>query len=81
MTNIITRSTKTKPPELILLQRVEAEYAEMPGLALTPAQVARLWNLDLSQSVELLAELVNRGFLVRDAAGMFRRPGYPECTH
>ena len=57
-----------------LFHRIRAEYKEMPGLRLTPAQAARLFNLDLTHCAEILSTLVNSGtlwtngreFLVRD---------------
>jgi Fic family protein len=56
------------------LQRIRAEYLEMPGLVLTLPQAARLWCLTASQAKSALTELVNGGFLVRDARGGYRRP-------
>jgi len=58
-----------------LHQRIRAEYSEMPGLRLTLAQAARLFNLELTHCAEILSTLVNRGilwtngreFLVRNA--------------
>jgi hypothetical protein len=40
-----------------VIQRIQAEYAEMPGLTLTLPQAARLWGLDVGQSERLLSEL------------------------
>ena len=31
-----------------VLQRIQGEYLEMPGLRLTPAQAQRLWGLERS---------------------------------
>ena len=44
---------------------IRAEYLEMPGLRLTLAQAARLWNIDRDTCVEALASLVGTGFLYR----------------
>ena len=63
-----------------LLQRVRAEYREMPGLTLTVPQAARLWSLSASQSLGLLSDLVGSGFLIRDVRGAYRRPGCPRCS-
>src|SRR5262249_42763548 len=63
-----------------LLQRIQREYREMPGLAVTLEQAARLWGLSLRQSERLLAELVRRGFLMREVRGAFRRSGCPRCS-
>ena len=46
-----------------LRQRVCGEYLEMPGLRLTLAQAARLWNVDAATSARVLGELVDSMFL------------------
>jgi hypothetical protein len=46
-----------------LHQRVRGEYREMPGLRLTVAQAARLFNLDHTQCEQLLDTLVTDGAL------------------
>ena len=46
-----------------MLQRVRAEYLEMPGLSLTTDQAARLWAVDRSLACLLLERLVTSGFL------------------
>jgi Fic family protein len=61
-------------------RRIRAEFHEMPGLTLTVPQAARLWSLSLAQSERLLSELVDRGFLVRDPHGAYRREGCPRCS-
>jgi hypothetical protein len=77
-----TIETTRAEGRLEILQRIRAEYADMPGLALTLHQAARLWDLDLGQSALLLGELMAEGFLIQDAeTGMFKRPGCPECVH
>jgi DNA-binding IclR family transcriptional regulator len=43
----------------------------MPGLRLTLAQAARLWQLDRSSCEALLLALVDEGFLTRTADGAF----------
>jgi hypothetical protein len=53
--------------------RVRAEYLEMPGLQLTVAQAARLWQLDPDLSHAVLAELVAARFLVRTRGAAFAR--------
>jgi hypothetical protein len=47
------------------LQRIEAEYREMPGLSVTDAQAQRLWGLDNMTCKRALDALVQRGFLKR----------------
>ena len=63
-----------------LLRRIRAEYQEMPGLTLTLSQAARLWSLGASESLSVLSQLVDSGFLIRDTKGAYRRPGCPRCS-
>jgi Fic family protein len=60
--------------------RIKAEFLEMPGLTLTVQQACRLWSLSPAQSERLLSDLVDRGFLVRDPRGAYRRGGCPRCA-
>jgi hypothetical protein len=46
-----------------LLARIRAEYREMPGLCLTPAQAARLWGLAPGACADVLQALVVDGTL------------------
>jgi hypothetical protein len=43
--------------------RIRAEYQEMPGLRLTTAQAARLFNLDPNHCRQTLESLVSAGTL------------------
>ena len=52
-------------------RRAEAEYLEMPGLKLTPAQAARLWQLDPVASTRLLDSMVEAGTLHRARDGAY----------
>jgi hypothetical protein len=45
------------------VDRVRAEYLEMPGLALTAQQMRRLWLLDASLCDAVASSLVASGFL------------------
>ena len=54
-----------------LMTRVRGEYREMPGMQLTVAQAARLWQIDPSACEAVLNLLVNDGFLTQTAAGTF----------
>ena len=45
------------------LERIRAEYLEIPNLCLTKSQVQRLWGLDPVMSDALLAALVYVNFL------------------
>ena len=56
-----------------VLQRIQGEYAEMPGLRLTPAQAQRLWGLDRATCEALLKTLVNEKFLSQTQDGSFIR--------
>jgi hypothetical protein len=56
-----------------LLQRVRAEFLEMPGLRLTRAQARRLWALDEASCDALLAALVDARFLVHSGNLAFMR--------
>jgi len=59
------------PVSAALLQRIRAEYSEMPGLQLTAAQAQRLWGLDYQTSRAALAALVAGAFLARTQRGLF----------
>ena len=54
-----------------LLRRIRAEFAELPGLCLTPRQAARLWNLDLAGCECILGELADAHAIVRTDDGRF----------
>jgi hypothetical protein len=56
-------------PDDALRRRAEADYREMPGLKLTPAQAARLWHLGLSESAQLLESMAAAGLLYRSRDG------------
>ena len=69
------------PPELRtradvlqeLTTRVQAEYAEMPGLSLTLAQAQRLWAVDRQTCEKVFMALTARGFLRATTKGSFVR--------
>ena len=56
-----------------VLQRVQGEFSEMPGLCLTAAQAQRLWGLDRELCDRLLTALVDTRFLVKRRDGSFIR--------
>jgi DNA-binding IclR family transcriptional regulator len=62
-----------KSPEDLSL-RARAEFREMPGMCLTTAQAARLWQLSPAKAEELLSALVQTGFLVRRDGQRYRLP-------
>ena len=56
-----------------VLQRIQGEFVEMPGLRLTAPQARRLWGLERDVCDALLGALVDAGFLVRTRDGAFVR--------
>ena len=55
-----------------VLQRIQGEYLEMPGLRLTTQQTARLIGVDVETASSILTSLVDRGFLRLTASGYVR---------
>jgi hypothetical protein len=56
-----------------VLQRIQGEFVEMPGLRLTPAQAQRLWGLERDTCNALLGALVDARFLEQTRDGAFVR--------
>lgn len=56
-----------------VLQRIQGEYVEMPGLRLTPAQAQRLWGLERDVCDALLGALVDAKFLTQTRDGAYVR--------
>jgi hypothetical protein len=56
-----------------VLQRIQGEFVEMPGLRLTTAQAQRLWGLDRDVCDALLGALVDARFLARTRDGAYVR--------
>ena len=56
-----------------VLQRIQGEYVEMPGLRLTAAQAQRLWGLERDICNALLGALVDAKFLSQTRDGSFVR--------
>lgn len=52
-----------------IVQRVRAEFLEMPGLRLTPRQARRLWGLDGEACHAVIEALVASAFLRRTSGG------------
>jgi DNA-binding IclR family transcriptional regulator len=67
------QSTPERKPDDLTV-RARAEFREMPGMCLTTAQAARLWQLSPARAEELLSELVRSGFLVRRDGQRYRLP-------
>jgi hypothetical protein len=55
------------------LERICAEYLEMPGLQLTLKQAQRLWGLDETTCARSLDFLVEKRFLVRNSRDRYAR--------
>lgn len=64
-----------------VLQRIQGEYVEMPGLRLTAAQAQRLWGLDRDVCDALLGALVDAKFLSQTRDGSFIRTEGARPTH
>jgi len=64
---------QTTPALLNLLQRVEGEYREMPGLSLTVSQAERLWGLDRRTCTFVLTALIERRVLMQTTSGTYIR--------
>ena len=54
---------------------IDAMYEEVPGMRLTCAEAACLWNLPSSDCWNVLDYLMNVGRLQQDEDGRFFRPG------
>lgn len=63
-----------------ILQRIRAEYLEMPGLTLKPEQVQRLCGADRALCETALATLVDSGFLSRRSDGAYGRYRNPDIA-
>jgi hypothetical protein len=66
-----------RPIDLTAL--VRAEYLEMPGLCLTVAQAARLWNVGKDDCLQALETLSRDGFLYR-SRDQYLRTGCGRCA-
>lgn len=56
-----------------LTRRIQAEYAEMPGLSVTLAQAQRLLATDRQTCTTVFKALIRRGVLRRTAQGRYVR--------
>jgi hypothetical protein len=65
--------TSGLPLSQVLLERIERDYEEQPGLCLTPPQARRLWDLDGPTCGAVLTTLVDTGVLQRRLDGRFVR--------
>jgi hypothetical protein len=56
-----------------MLCRVRGEFAEMPGLRLTPAQASRLWGIEREVCQTVIDVLIKRAFLRWTTGGELAR--------
>lgn len=63
-----------------VIQRIRAEYLEMPGLTLKPEQVQRLCGVDGAVCQSVLEALVESGFLSQRADGTYARDRNPDIS-
>jgi hypothetical protein len=56
-----------------LLERIRAEFLEMPGLRLTREQAQRLWSLEGAMCQQVLETLVDTKFLCVKSNGAYAR--------
>lgn len=59
------------PGTVRLLELIQAEYQEMPGLSLKKVQMQRLWGLDASLCEALVDALVSARVLRRTLSGNY----------
>jgi hypothetical protein len=73
---VVTAARDTAPTKKTIrdvLQRVQGEYRDMPGLKLTEAQAQRLMGIDFDTCAVVLSTLIERRFLRRTANGLYVR--------
>jgi len=56
-----------------VIRRIQAEFQEMPGLRLTPAQATRLWGLERDTCRAVIESLVAAEFLKWTPTGAVTR--------
>jgi len=56
-----------------LVQRIREEFEEAPGLKVTVREAARFWGLDEETCGQVLARLLDVGFLARSGDGRYRQ--------
>jgi hypothetical protein len=73
ITNTLARIDTEAEAICELTRRVQAEYAEMPGLSVTLAQAQRLLAVDEPTCALIFKALIKRGVLRRTAQGRYVR--------
>ena len=56
-----------------LVQRLIAEFDEMPGLRLSLAQASRLFGVSMAATARILTDLTKTGTLCRNASNLYMR--------
>ena len=69
----VSGESRVQEPLRHLMELVEAEYAEMPGLSVTLSQAQRLWAVDQGTCEEVFSRLVSSGVLRKTTKGQFVR--------
>jgi hypothetical protein len=76
----VTPTHVANPSMVELHVRARAEYLEMPGMRLTLAQAARLFNLPPDVCAATLDALVGTGFLYRSGLTYIRADSDSRCV-
>jgi hypothetical protein len=63
MNYVVQRQAREQEAAITLSRRVQAEYAEMPGLSVTLSQAQRLWAVDRRTCEAVFTRLIARGVL------------------
>ena len=63
MNRVFQRQAREQEAATNLSRRVQAEYAEMPGLSVTLSQAQRLWAVDRRTCEAVFTRLIARGVL------------------
>ncbi len=69
--SILPRERRDIASRKALVRRVRAEFDEVPGMCLTLAQAARLFDLDIVVCGRILAELMETGLLRLTPTGQY----------
>jgi Fic family protein len=56
-----------------LVERIQKEFEEAPGLAITVENGVRFWALEAATCERVLTDLQATGFLVKSTDGHFKR--------
>ena len=71
----------TASPNPQLLERIRADFLEMPGLRLRPEQVQRLCGVEQTMCQMVLDALVEANVLCLNSDGTYARLGDGELQH